>query len=99
MIDGLFPEPERVLHELSKMYDIGHYNVRKGRSAKWLTYTPRAWCDECFALQHEHRDDALQRVRAQAVVRRTIPGGSDLVLCYPHSQLWRERDADRIEKS
>lgn len=100
MTDGLFPEPERVLHELSKMYDTGHHRMREGRKSKWTKYAARGDCQECFALQHESYvpGSALRAVREQAVLRRSIAGGPDLLLCHPHAQLWRERDEDQVGK-
>lgn len=81
--------------ELSKMYAVGTYLARKNRVPKWIKYATRAYCQECFALQHEQYgpDERLAFTRSPATVRRTISGGPDLILCGRHSQLWRERDA------
>lgn len=92
---GLFPEPERFPHELSRMYETGPYRARKGRSATYVKYAAKGFCDECFAVQHENRHE-LKRVRAAATTRRRISGGPDLLLCGPHASLWRELDLDDI---
>lgn len=93
--DGLFQEPERFPHVLSQMYSGGPFRARKGRVPRYTKYAAKEWCQECFALQHENRHQ-LTRVRARASSRRSISGGSDLLLCAPHASLWRELDNEDI---
>lgn len=95
--EALFPEPEHIPHELSRMYSPSLHRARSGRLPKWTKFAARQECAECFALQHEnpHR---LTRLRNRATARRSISGGRDLILCPSHAELWRERDADDLRE-
>ncbi len=91
-MSALFPEPERLAWTLSVMYGVRAYRVRTGETAKWMSQHSRKPCDECFAVQHEDRE-SLKRTRATASTRRT-QGGTQLLLCGAHAELWKVRDAE-----
>lgn len=96
MTDGLFEEPKTTPRVLSQLYSKGTYRARKGRVAKWTPYKSRTGlpCDECMAEQHETFGQTFIRSRSQATVRRSLPGGPDLLLCAQHAYLWRKKDTD-----
>lgn len=91
-IPGLFNPPAKAERPLSRLYTALTYRA----TPEWKpAYTqikgPKAGpCDECFANQHELGRDALPR--ANAKVRRALPGGPVLRLCRGHAEQWRERD-------
>lgn len=95
--EALFPEPEHIPHELSRMFSLSPLRARVGRLPKWTKFAARQECVECFALQHEN-PRRLTRLRNRATSRRSISGGKDLILCSSHAELWRERDADDLRE-
>lgn len=91
---GLFPEPDPVPWTLSAMYSVRAYRAGKGASPTWAAYSANRPCDECFAVQHEARDQVgIVRVRSRATTRRTH-GGTQLLLCGAHAHLWKVRDTE-----
>jgi hypothetical protein len=89
----MFPEPEPVEIELSRMWSGPRFRATEGT----VKYTPikvkvPVDCTECFARQHETGGDSGPRRTAK--VRRAIvkAPGSAIDLCREHEMLWRARD-------
>lgn len=75
---------------LSARFDADSYHARPKDLIRWTTATGQRPCDECAALQHETHGT---HPRKPARHRRAITEGPDLLLCHPHAEAWKDRDA------
>ena len=57
----------------------------------WSKYTPRnpRRCDDCMQYLAEHNGRGPD---AQYARMRRVGAGNDRLLCYPHAQIWRDRE-------